>query len=120
MLMRDMCLKLEAEVAKLRNLLASARGAGPSQESLPQVREGASSERASEGGKTDLSVLSEAVSGLLLWFAVLCYLRCCWVNWVFCCVSSFSSRRRATGGGGYLCFCFAEVVNTASRGKPVA
>lgn len=35
--MRDMCLRLEAEVAKLRNLLASAHGAGPSQVDLPQA-----------------------------------------------------------------------------------
>lgn len=38
LVMRDMCLKLEAEVAKLRNLLAAAHGASPSHDNLsPQV-----------------------------------------------------------------------------------
>lgn len=33
--MRDMCLRLEAEVAKLRNLLAAAHGTGPLPGDLP-------------------------------------------------------------------------------------
>lgn len=49
--MRDMCLRLEAEVAKLRNLLASAQGAGPSQgDGLPQAGGGASSGGGGGGG----------------------------------------------------------------------
>lgn len=48
--MRDMCLRLEAEVAKLRNLLASAQGTGPSLGDLSQAAAGAGGGGGGGGG----------------------------------------------------------------------
>lgn len=58
LLMRDMCLRLEAEVAKLRNLLSVERGAGgASPGHLPQAAAGG------PGGRPGVAVGGAAAAG---------------------------------------------------------
>lgn len=54
LLMRDMCLRLEAEVAKLRNVLATERGAGQSLGGLPPAAGGGAGDGSSAGGTSNV------------------------------------------------------------------